>query len=73
MKYKQRGKKVNKNTKGYSNLSILARKVYTRSHDYKPKYTNRAIMEIAIYNPTVQEKKNLWQRFQMIINKNLFL
>lgn len=72
MKYKQRGKKVDKNTKEYSTLSILERKVYTKSHNYKPQYTNRAIMEIAIYNPTVCEKKNLWQRFQMIINKILF-
>ena len=69
MMYKQRGKKVNKNTKGYSNLSILERKIYARSHDYEPQYTNRAIMEIAIYNSTVLEKKNLWQRFQTIINK----
>lgn len=72
MKYKQRGKKVDKNTKGYSTLSILERKVYTKSRDYKPQYTNRAIMEIAIYNPTVHMKKNLWQRFQMIINKIQF-
>ncbi len=68
MNSKKKGETVRKNTKGYSTLSILEREVYSKSSDYRPKFTNRSIMEIAIYNPTVHKKK-LWQKVQMILNK----
>lgn len=46
--------------KGYSALSILEREIYSKSSDYKSQFTNRSILEIAIYNPTVQAKEGIW-------------
>lgn len=60
MNRKKKGKTVRKNTKGYSTLSILEREVYSKSSDCKPYFTDRSIMEIAVYNPTVQDKKGIW-------------
>ncbi len=60
---------VNKKVNAYSALSILEREVYSKSSDCKPYFTNRSIMEIAIYNPTVQEKKGIWVSVKQKIKK----
>lgn len=69
MKVNKKGKAV-KNMKGYSTLSVLEREVYSKLPNYKPQYTNHAIMEIAIYNPTVHENKGTWAKIKRRI-KNL--
>ena len=53
----------------YGELSILERKVYTRSQDYKPQYGNRSVMEVAVYNRTTSKKVSLWQRFLQFLRK----
>lgn len=60
MKFKKTDKTEDKNMKGYSALSILEREIYSKSSDYKSQFTNRSILEIAIYNPTVQAKEGIW-------------
>ena len=68
MVFRKKGKAVNKSMKGYSTQSILERNIYSKPTSYKLKFTNRSIMEIAIYNPTVQEKKGLWEKAKEKMN-----
>ena len=71
MMYEKKGMKVNKNTKGYSALSILEKGVYTNKPNYYIANSDHSILETKIYNNTVHERIGLWQRIQMILDKFL--
>lgn len=64
MKHEKKDKTVAKNMKGYSTLSILEREVYSKSSDCRSYFSNHSIMEIAVYNPTVQDKKKIWAKLK---------
>lgn len=52
-------------------LSVLERADYSKLYDEKLRYTNRSVMEIAVYNPTVPRKKGTWEKVKEKIKKIL--